>query len=189
MDAGNERFSAELMHRYFDELARRIGVSRDELMNLGTRPGTSGDFEMTLLALNHAVRSNGVSRLHGSVSRAMWQFNWKGVPAEEIPIGYITNGVHLNSFAGRPAAALLATAVGADWNSLPPQSPQWRKVSQIADADFWQAKQEQKKILLELLKKTSPKAFHKFILDMEGASFRVIKPYFETWLLTYDVTN
>lgn len=167
VDAGNERFSAELMHRYFDELARRIGVSRDELMNLGTRPGTSGDFEMTLLALNHAVRSNGVSRLHGSVSRAMWQFNWKGVPAEEIPISYITNGVHLNSFAGRPAAALLATAVGADWNSLPPQSPQWRKVSQIADADFWQAKQEQKKILLELLKKTSPKAFHKASSEWE----------------------
>ncbi len=161
VDAGNERFSGELMHRYFDSWCRQLNLSWDDLMDMGRRDRSGTDFEMTLLALNHAVRSNGVSRLHGSVSRAMWQFNWKGVPTEEIPIGYVTNGVHLASFTGRPTAELLTQAVGSRWNYLPASAPQWANVQGLSDEAVWNAKQEQKKVLLNLLRKTEPRVFQK----------------------------
>ncbi len=159
VDAGNERFSGGLMHRYFDSWCKQLGLSWDVLMDMGRRDRSGTDFEMTLLALNHAVRSNGVSRLHGSVSRAMWQFNWKGVPTEEIPIGYITNGVHLSSFTGRSIVGLLEQSVGDNWNFLPTSAPQWQNVESLPDEDVWNAKQEQKKVLFDLLSKTSPRVF------------------------------
>ncbi|MGI6075629.1 MAG: alpha-glucan family phosphorylase [Pyramidobacter sp.] len=161
VDAGNERFSAELMHRYFDDWCQQLGVGWNDLMKLGCRSNQSTDFEMTLLALNHAMRRNGVSKLHGGVSRAMWQFNWKGLSAEEIPIGAITNGVHPATFTGTPVAHTLAQTVGSDWMFLPPDAPQWEKVTQIPDSQLWQAHQEQKENLMALLKKTSPRNFQK----------------------------
>ncbi|MBR1896724.1 MAG: alpha-glucan family phosphorylase [Pyramidobacter sp.] len=158
VDAGNERFSENLMHRYFDSWTESLGLKWDDLRALGCRDGGT-DFEMTLLALNHAVRSNGVSRLHGSVSRAMWQFNWKGVPTEEIPIGHVTNGVHLASFTGPSIARLLNGSVGKDWKYLPASAPQWAAVEELPDDQVWAAKQEQKKALFDLLRAASPKSF------------------------------
>jgi len=158
VDAGNERFSENLMHRYFDSWTKSLGLKWDDLRALGCRDG-SGDFEMTLLALNHAVRSNGVSRLHGSVSRAMWQFNWKGVSTEEIPIGHVTNGVHLASFTGPAVVRLLDGTVGKDWRFLPADAPEWRCVEALPDEEVWAAKQEQKKALFNLLRATHPRRF------------------------------
>ena len=159
VEAGNERFSAELMHRYFDDWCVQMKISWNDLMKLGSRGDKNSDFEMTLLALNHAMRSNGVSRLHGGVSRAMWQFNWKGVPAEEIPIGSVTNGIHPATFTGGPMSALLSQSVGKKWMFLSADAPQWRNVAAIPDGELWQARQRQKAGLLALLKKTSPRVY------------------------------
>ena len=158
VDAGNERFSENLMHRYFNSWVKTLGLKWDDLRALGCRDGSS-DFEMTLLALNHAVRSNGVSRLHGSVSRAMWQFNWKGVSTEEIPIGHVTNGVHLASFTGPSVVKLLDESVGAEWKYLPASAPEWKNVEALPDERVWEAKLEQKKALFDLLRATSPRRF------------------------------
>lgn len=161
VDAGNERFSADLMHRYFDDWCQQLGVDWNDLMKLGSRGGKSADFEMTLLALNHAMRRNGVSKLHGGVSRAMWQFNWKGLSAEEVPIDAITNGVHPATFTGTPVARVLTQTVGSDWMFLPADAPQWEKVTEIPDSLLWQAHEQQKEALLALLRKTSPRSFQK----------------------------
>ena len=161
VDAGNEKFSGELIHRYFDSWCDQLGLGHDAIMDLGRRDKSSNDFEMTILALNHSVRSNGVSRLHGSVSRAMWQFNWRGIPTEEVPISSITNGVHLKSFVGERISNLLSSYVGKDWNLLPPDVENWDNVEKIGDKELWDAKMAQKKTLFELLKKTSPHVFQK----------------------------
>lgn len=160
VDAGNERFSLELIHRYFDSWYKSMKLTWNDLAKLGCRKANS-DFEMTLLALNHAVRSNGVSRLHGDVSRAMWQFNWKGVPIEEIPIGHVTNGVHLASFTGIPMSMLIKATVGPNWKLLPPTAPEWHKIEELPDGLVWKAKQEQKRALLDMLKKLNPSVYQK----------------------------
>lgn len=158
VNAGNERFSENLMHRYFDSWVKGLNLTWDDLRSLGCREGES-DFEMTLLALNHALRSNGVSRLHGSVSRSMWQFNWKGLSTEEIPIGHITNGVHLSSFTGPSFVRLLNDSVGKNWKYLPASAPEWKSVADLSDVQVWVAKQEQKNALFNLIRSVAPKTF------------------------------
>ena len=85
------------MSRYFGETARQLGLSQADFLDLGRTAG-NGEFCMTVLALRLASRANGVSKLHGEVSRKMWQSLWPGVPVEEIPIGHVTNGVHFRSW-------------------------------------------------------------------------------------------
>lgn len=161
VDAGNEKFSMDLMHRYFDGWVKQLGLTWQDLQNLGCPEGQSGSFEMTLLALNHAFHSNGVSRLHGGVSRAMWQPNWKGIPTDEVPIGHITNGVHLASYAGEPVRTLLNNELDERWTSLKPEDAQWDKLREIPDEHLWDAKQSQKKELLNLLNANLPGIFKK----------------------------
>ncbi len=86
------------MDRYFAETARRLGLSLSEFRRSRPRSAGTGEFCMTVLALRLASRSNGVSKLHGEVSRKMWQSLWPKVPVDEIPIGHVTNGVHFRSW-------------------------------------------------------------------------------------------
>src|SRR6185437_16521123 len=94
--AGHDYFPEELMNRYFQDHIKRLGIGRAEFLGLGRkRPSdTSEEFCMTVLALRLAAFSNGVSKLHGAVSRRMWQEIWSGLPESEVPIGHVTNGVH-----------------------------------------------------------------------------------------------
>jgi phosphorylase/glycogen(starch) synthase len=153
VDAGNERFAPELMERYFTGFASSLGLSWQEFLQLGRLEGSErGAFEMTVLALNFSCKSNGVSRLHGLVSRHMWRNLWKGVPISEVPIGHITNGIHVPSYVGPAVRPLLDRHLGAGWMSLPPDSPVWHKINSIPDQEFWDARQEQKKRLLDILR-------------------------------------
>jgi len=97
VEAGHDYFHPDLMNRYFGETARQLGLSQWDFLNLARTHG-DGEFCMTVLALRLASRSNGVSKLHGEVSRKMWQSLWPHVPVEEIPIGHVTNGVHFRSW-------------------------------------------------------------------------------------------
>ena len=89
-----------MMERYFGGYAARLGISWRDFLGLGrVHPYDEGEsFCMTVLALRMASFSNGVSALHGEVSRKMWSSLWPGVPLEEIPIGHVTNGVHFRSW-------------------------------------------------------------------------------------------
>src|SRR5262249_14752272 len=98
--AGHDYFSPGLMDRYFSRYREQLGISRDEFLALGRQDplNPNEEFCMTVLALRLASFSNGVSRLHGQVSRAMWSRIWNGVPETEIPIGHVTNGVHFRTW-------------------------------------------------------------------------------------------
>lgn len=153
VDAGNERFAPELMERYFTGYASALGLSWQAFLDLGRIAGAErSSFEMTVLALNFSCKANGVSKLHGLVSRHMWRNLWKGVPISEVPIGHITNGIHVPSYVGPAMRPLLDRHLGKNWEHLPPESPVWEKVNSIPDEDFWTAKQAQKRALLEILR-------------------------------------
>ena len=98
--AGHDRFSSDMMHYTFDKYLSTIGINFDDLMRLGAEDKNNiyGLFTMTVLALNLSRSANGVSKLHGEVSRTMWQHLYPEKPVSEVPIGHITNGVHASSW-------------------------------------------------------------------------------------------
>lgn len=165
VDAGNERFSLELMERYFSDYARSLNISWQDFLRTGRLPGNDrGVFEMTVLALNYSFKANGVSRLHGHVSRHMWHGAWKGVPTSEVPIGYVTNGVHMPSYVGPALKVLLDRFLGQDWVTLPPHSPTWEKVENLPDNQLWAARQHQKGLLLDRIRAGLGDMFKKFAI-------------------------
>ncbi|MBR6466637.1 MAG: alpha-glucan family phosphorylase, partial [Desulfovibrio sp.] len=138
VEAGNERFRRELMAKYFAGYANNVGITMNEFLDLGRMEGGSADnFEMTVLALRYSARANGVSRLHGDVSRHMWQKLWRGMPIAEVPIGHVTNGVHMPSYAGFEMAELLVRNLGRNWMDLSAKAPGWYKFASVPDKTLW----------------------------------------------------
>lgn len=155
--AGNEAFSLDLMGRYFGGISTNLGLSWQQFVQLGQMEGgNSQSFEMTVLALRLSAKANGVSRLHGEVSRHMWNKLWKSLPLAETPIGYVTNGVHTPSYVGMHMHEILNQHLGPDWLSARPDSPIWDKVDEIPDEQYWTARMTQKEDLLDALRARIP---------------------------------
>lgn len=168
VDAGNERFTLELMEHYFMSYAQSVGISWSDFLQMGRIDGDSRNlFEMTVLALKHSFKANGVSRLHGYVSRRMWREVWRGVPPAEVPIGYVTNGVHVPSYAGPDMKQLLDRHLGEGWMEQPPTSLVWSKITDIPMEELWSAKLKQKTRLLSALRASLPEMFQKFNIDRD----------------------
>ena len=110
--AGNDAFPPELMDRYFGHFFPQLKVSRDEFLNLGMYEGR---FSMTVLALRLSGAANGVSKLHGEVSRQMWGWLWPNTPVEQTPIQSITNGIHTASWLTPDLHRAFDQALGAGW--------------------------------------------------------------------------
>jgi starch phosphorylase len=138
--AGIDRFPRDLMERYFKTWADDCGVAFDELMALGHEPGDPPDapFNMAVMGLRLAAAANGVSLLHGDVSRKMFACLFPGVPVNEVPIGSITNGVHAHSWIAPEMRALLNRQVGADWARCDPE--RWARLDDASDAELWDAR-------------------------------------------------
>ena len=139
--AGNDRFPAELMQRYFDGYARSLGLAFKVLLALGREdPRNDGEwFCMTVLALRLSRFNNGVSELHGQVSRRMWQKVWPQYPVEDIPIGTVTNGVHIASWVARDIAMLFERYLGGNWKEDPDCTRVWQQAESIPDGELWRA--------------------------------------------------
>lgn len=164
--AGNEAFSLDLMGRYFGGVASKLGLSWQQFAQLGQMEGgNSQSFEMTVLALRLSSKANGVSRLHGEVSRHMWNKLWKSLPLAETPIDYVTNGVHTPSYVGMHMHEILNQYLGPDWLQAGPDSPIWNKVDEIPDDAYWSARMTQKEDLLDALRAGIPAFAQKFKLD------------------------
>ncbi len=136
VEAGHDRFSPEQMERYFSGVARGLGISMREFLNLG-RTGDTGEFCMTVLALRLASRANGVSKLHGHVSRRMWQSLWPGVPVDEIPISHVTNGVHFRSWISLEMNQLYDRYLGPHWREEPANGDVWSRAATIPAEEIW----------------------------------------------------
>jgi len=147
VEAGHDYFHPELMNRYFGETARQMGLSQAEFLDLGRTQG-NGDFCMTVLALRLASRANGVSKLHGEVSRRMWQSLWPSVPVEEIPIGHITNGVHFRSWISAEFNQLYDRYLGPAWREEPALSEVWSRVKSIPSEELWRTHERRRERLV-----------------------------------------
>ena len=147
VEAGHDYFHPDLIKRYFAETARQLGLSQADFLELGRTPG-NGEFCMTVLALRLASRANGVSKLHGEVSRKMWQSLWPNVPVEEIPIGHVTNGVHFRSWISAEFNQLYERYLGPNWREEPASSEVWSHVKSIPAEELWRTHERRRERLI-----------------------------------------
>jgi starch phosphorylase len=147
--AGNDAFNFDLIDRYFSGYWPQLGLDRDGFMALGRQETDGGSrFGMTALALRLSSQHNGVSALHGSVARAMWQSLWPGVDTNDVPIDSITNGVHTASWLAPELAALYGRVLAPDWQECLDDPATWAKLSALPDAELWDAHQARKAALI-----------------------------------------
>jgi starch phosphorylase len=150
--AGNDSFPREMMQRYFSDLAAELGLPFDEFFSFGqTRINTSDPFSMTILALRMSRHSNGVSKLHGEVSRGLWKDVWSGVPQHEVPITYVTNGIHTKTWMAPEFSALYEKYLG-NWEEKLTDADFWRRVIDIPDAVLWDTHQQLKTRLVQFVR-------------------------------------
>ena len=150
--AGNDAFPREMMRRYFGDFAKELGLPFDELFSFGqTRVNEDDPFSMTILALRASRHANGVSKLHGEVSRSLWKDVWAGVPVQEVPITSITNGIHTKTWMAPEFSALYTKYLG-DWEERLTEHDFWRGVMDIPDAQLWETHQKLKLRLVELVR-------------------------------------
>lgn len=137
--AGNDAFPPALVEPYLSHYAALFGVERTQLLGLGRiNPADSSEhFNMTVLALKSSHASNGVSKLHGQVSRNMWRKLWPDLPGVDVPIGSVTNGVHLAFWMSPEVTLLLERYLGAAFWEKGGDVSVWRKVENLPDAELW----------------------------------------------------
>lgn len=147
--AGNDAFSYDLIDRYFSGYWSQLGLTRDQFLNVAREDqGWGPTYSMTVLALRLTGQHNGVSALHGDVSRRMWQFLWPGVDVDEVPIDSITNGVHCPTWISPEMNALFKRYLREDWAEHADEQEMWEKVRDIPDAELWQVHLQRKRTLI-----------------------------------------
>ncbi|HLM65840.1 MAG TPA: alpha-glucan family phosphorylase, partial [Acidimicrobiales bacterium] len=151
--AGIDRFPRELMDKYFSTWCTEVGVTVDDLLALGHRPRDDADqpFNMAVMGLRLAGRSNGVAKLHGAVSREMFGDLWPGVPEDEVPIGSITNGVHAHTWASPEISDLLTRYVLPEWHEAGPE--RWARIAGAPDDELWRAREQGRERLVMFVRR------------------------------------
>ena len=136
--AGHDVFPFHLMEKYFTPFCEELGVTREDFLRLGCAPGaTETAFNMTVLGLQMSGQRNGVSGLHGEVSRRMWASVWPDIPTERIPITAITNGIHTPTWIAPEMRRLYAKHLGPNWVARQDDPILWERIADIPDADLW----------------------------------------------------
>ena len=137
--AGNDAFDTALVRSYFEEYAKELGINFRVLLGYGKIDPRNEDekFGMSPLALRLSSHANGVSRLHGRVSRSMWQRVWPRHPEEDIPIDYVTNGIHVPTWIASEKSSLFDRYLGPDWAEDPDNERVWRQIEQIPNTEIW----------------------------------------------------
>ncbi len=153
--AGNDHFQPELVRTYLKRKADELGIDMERLLALGRLDpaNKSETFCMTVLALRLSRFVNGVSELHGHVSRKMWQQVWPETPAEEIPISHVTNGIHTRSWLCTEIARLYDRYLGPRWYEDPTNKTLWDRVDQIPDAELWRSHQRMRERLVGFVRR------------------------------------
>lgn len=161
--AGNDVFDVVLMDKYVGLYYDRLGIGREGFLALGRQdPGNPREnFCMTVLALKLSGHRNGVSKLHGEVSRAMWEKVWPGVPVHEIPITSITNGVHTRTWISNDLADLYDRYLGPHWVLSPARMDIWNRISNIPDTELWRALERRRERLVAFARRRLRQQFER----------------------------
>ena len=153
--AGHDRFPADLIEEHLGPLREALGISHDHLMALGREnPGNHHEaFCMTVVGLKLSRRANAVSSLHGEVSRAMWTGLYPGRNEDAVPIGHITNGIHVPSWLAPQMARLYDRHLGPGWQAHAGEPHIWEGVDNVDDAELWETHLSLKSRLLEFVRR------------------------------------
>lgn len=147
--AGNDQFPLWLIDKYFAQIWSELGMTRDQFIDLGRQAQPWGEtFVMPVLALKLSERANAVSELHGQVSRKMWSFLWPNEKVENVPIGYVTNGVHTGTWLARRMGLLFSKYLGKDWVDRLDDPALWENVVNIPDHELWETRRHLKNKLV-----------------------------------------
>jgi glycogen phosphorylase len=155
--AGNDSYPSDQVARAIGRFADELGIGSSELISLGrTDPADHHEpFGVTQAALRLSRASNGVSRRHGEVSRAMWSALWPDRAAEDVPIGYVTNGVHVPTWVGDDMRELLGRQLGSDWLERVDDPETWSGADQIPGQELWDARSRQRGQLVRFVRSRS----------------------------------
>ena len=161
--AGNDIFPIELMDTYFNGYWEKLGIDKQEFFKMGMKPnaGTHSGFDMGVLALKVAGKKNGVSKLHGAVSRELFGDIWPNIAANEAPITYITNGIHTCSWLPQNIKSLYNQYLAPYWQDNIYNDEVWEKVNNIPDDKLWEVHMERKRKLIELVKQSTKQRLHR----------------------------
>jgi len=174
--AGTDVFSVEMMDRYFKDYHQSLGLSREEFLRLGNEGIDIYGFNMTVLAIKLSGRRNGVSKLHGEVSRKMFSGLFNKFSQKEVPIGHITNGIHSTSWVSKEFKILYDSYLPANWEERLYLPETFDKIDQIPDEKLWNAH-------LTLKKKTNEYIRQKLAIQgiYNGESGEILKEYEEVF--------
>ena len=155
--AGNDTYPAEQVTEALRGLTEGMGVDAEEVIRLGrTRPDDAGEpFGISQFALRASRAANGVSRRHGEVARGMWKELWPDRSVDEVPIGHVTNGVHVPTWLGDPMRALLDRHLGDGWLHRASDPYTWAGVDDIPDEELWAVRCEQRAAFVEYVRTKS----------------------------------
>jgi len=166
--AGHDVFPFPLMERYFNAYWPAMGIDRQRFFQLGINPEDPGaGFNMTALALRLSRYKNGVSRKHGEVSRKMWRSLWPDTPEDKIPIGHVTNGIHLPTWVDPKIHLLFDKYIGPQWLEDQDNPAAWKSIDDIPDKELWETHSRLKGKLLFHMRE---KARRRWITDRVNPS-------------------
>ena len=203
VEAGHDYFPQHLVEHYFRKYMAVLGLSVQEFMAMGRQNPANQDepFCMTILALRLATYSNGVSQLHGEVTRQMWHGIWPDVPVNEIPIGHVTNGVHFVSWTAREMQHLYDRYLGPRWREQQADPKVWQRSEHIAPEELWRTHERRRQRLVTFARRRMRTQLHNMgasrtqieaadeILDPEALTIgfaRRFAPYKRSTLLLRD---
>lgn len=150
--AGHDYFDEAIFAKYLSHYAGKLGISFQELIDLGREnPGSHDKFSMSVFALNTCQAANGVSKLHGIVSQEMFAPVWKGFLPEELHVGYVTNGVHAPTWAANEWNEFLTQNISSDIIDHQEEESTWEKIWDVSDAELWEMRHKMKVRLLSYL--------------------------------------
>lgn len=135
--AGHDKFAPEMVERYLHHIYSEMGMNRDDFMKLGMDTSESSRFNMTMLAMNLSSYTNGVSKLHGCVTRKMFHHQYKAIPLEEMPISSVTNGIHTKTWLAPALTELFQEYIGPHWYQDISNKEMWTKVKDIPEEKLW----------------------------------------------------
>jgi starch phosphorylase len=148
--AGNDVFAPQLVEHYLGSYLQALRIERNDFLGLGRQNprDLNEPFCMTVLAIRLSNTTNGVSRLHGQVSRKMWKNIWPDLAEAELPIGSITNGVHVRSWVSPDMIQLYDRYLGVQWEERPTDHSIWKRAENVPDAELWRTHERRRERLV-----------------------------------------
>jgi len=136
--AGNEEFSTSLVVRYLRQMIDAIGLSDEEFLQFG-HYDENPKFSMTVFGLRFSKFRNGVSKLHGKISREIWKDVWPALPSADTPLTHVTNGIHPETWVSDEMEKLFSRYIGPRWSSNKIDASEWQKIEKVPDSELWPA--------------------------------------------------